>query len=76
MASAGGDAALAYPRRLEMTGRTRVGVVIQAMVDADVAGFLFDVNPVTGGDEIVSRGRVGAGRDNRGRAADPPICSA
>lgn len=53
--------AAAYRRRLGLPGAVRVGVVIQEMVDADVAGVLFTPNPVTGADEIVIESAWGLG---------------
>ena len=46
-------AAHAYRDRVGMAGDPRAGVVVQEMVDADVAGVLFHPHPVTGADEIV-----------------------
>jgi len=60
--SARGDAALAYRRRLGLAEETaRMGVVIQEMVDASVAGVLFRPHPVTGADEIVIEATWGLG---------------
>lgn len=38
----------AYLRKMDVDPDAAIGVVIQAMVDADVAGVLFTVNPLTG----------------------------
>ena len=59
--SASTDAALAYRRRMGLPDAVRVGVVVQRMVDADVAGVLFDVDPVTGADEVVVEASWGLG---------------
>lgn len=71
--SARSGAALAYRRRLRLTGRTRTGVVIQTMVDADVAGVLFDVNPATGADEIVIEAARGLGEAVVGGLVTPDL---
>lgn len=59
--SARGDAALAYRRRLDLGGASRIGVVVQEMVEAQVAGVLFRPNPVTGADECVIEASWGLG---------------
>lgn len=71
--SARGDGALAYRRRLGVTGSARTGVVIQTMVHADVAGVLFDVNPVTGADEIVIEAAWGLGEAVVGGLVTPDL---
>ncbi|MEO6144758.1 MAG: PEP/pyruvate-binding domain-containing protein [Dermatophilaceae bacterium] len=53
--------ARAYRQRLGVPETARIGVVIQDMVDADVAGVLFRPNPVTGADEIVIESAWGLG---------------
>jgi pyruvate,water dikinase len=42
------EAALAYRRRMGITGDPRIGVVVQHLVPADVAGVLFTCDPVSG----------------------------
>jgi pyruvate, water dikinase len=59
--SARTDAALAYRARLGITGTPAMGVVIQAMVDAECAGVLFTRNPMTGADERVIEAAWGLG---------------
>jgi pyruvate,water dikinase len=59
--SARTEAALAYRRRLGLPAAPRVGVVVQSLVDPDVAGVLFDGNPVTGADELVVEAAWGLG---------------
>jgi pyruvate, water dikinase len=59
--SGGSEAALAYRRRLGVDGLPRVGVVIQAMIDAECAGVLFTRNPVNGRDERVIEAAWGLG---------------
>lgn len=60
-ASAVEPAALAYRDLLAVDGEIRMGVVVQEMVDADVAGVLFTRNPVTGADELVIEASWGLG---------------
>ena len=55
------EPALAYRRALGVAGTPRAGVVVQRMVDADVAGVLFCPHPVTGADEIVIEAAWGLG---------------
>lgn len=59
--SAHSEPAHAYRRRLGVPGAIRVGVVIQRLVDADVAGVLFCPNPVTGAHELVVESGWGLG---------------
>jgi pyruvate, water dikinase len=59
--SASSDAALAYRRRLGIEGPPRMGVVVQRLAAADVAGVLFTVNPVTGAEERVIEAAWGLG---------------
>ena len=53
--------ALAYRDRLAVDEAIRMGVVVQEMVDADVAGVLFTRNPLTGADELVIEASWGLG---------------
>ena len=59
--SARSDAALAYRRRLGLDDEPSMGVVVQQLVEADVAGVLFTRNPVTGADERVIEAAWGLG---------------
>jgi phosphoenolpyruvate synthase/pyruvate phosphate dikinase len=59
--SAASDSGIAYRRRLGLASRPSVGVVIQVLVDADVAGVLFTRNPVDGADERVVEASWGLG---------------
>lgn len=59
--SATGAAALAYRQRRGLSERARIGVVLQELVAADVAGVLFTRDPVTGADEIVIEASWGLG---------------
>lgn len=60
-ASAAAPAAVAYRDRLALDRAIRMGVVVQRIVDADVAGVLFTRNPVTGADELVVEASWGLG---------------
>ncbi len=59
--SATTESALAYRRRLGVEGPPRMGVVIQALVPAEVAGVMFTVNPLTGADERIIEAAWGLG---------------
>jgi pyruvate,water dikinase len=56
-----GDAALAYRRKLGIAGPPRIAVVLQQLIDADCAGVLFTINPLTGADERVIEAAWGLG---------------
>jgi pyruvate,water dikinase len=60
-ASACQPVAVAYRQQLAVAGPVRMGVVVQEMVAADVAGVLFTRNPVTGADELVVEASWGLG---------------
>jgi pyruvate,water dikinase len=60
-ASAAHPGALAYRDRLAVDGAIRMGVVVQEMIDADVAGVLFTRNPLTEADELVIEASWGLG---------------
>jgi len=49
--SANSDSAITYRQRVGLFTRPSVGVVIQTLLDPDVAGVMFTENPVTGADE-------------------------
>lgn len=53
--------AMAYRQRVGADLVVRVGVVIQQLVAADVAGVLFTCNPVTGTDELLVEASWGLG---------------
>ena len=59
--SAWSESALAYRRRVGATGPVRMGVVVQRLVAAEVAGVLFTRNPITGADELVIEASWGLG---------------
>jgi pyruvate,water dikinase len=60
-ASASDDGAQGYRSRLGLARSTRMAVVVQRLVDADVAGVLFTRHPVTGADERVVEASWGLG---------------
>ncbi|HUG64374.1 MAG TPA: PEP/pyruvate-binding domain-containing protein [Gaiellaceae bacterium] len=59
--SASSQSALAYRQRVGVEGPVRMGVVVQRLVAADVAGVLFTCDPVTGADELVIEASWGLG---------------
>lgn len=59
--SARSPAALAYRTKLGLDPSPRMGVVVQALVRADVAGVLFSRHPVSGADERVVEATWGLG---------------
>jgi pyruvate,water dikinase len=59
--SARSEPALAYRRRLGLTGTPRMAVVVQELVDAECAGVLFTQNPLDGADELVVEAAWGLG---------------
>lgn len=59
--SAHTDSAKAYRTRVGANPAARMGVVIQTLVAADVAGVLFTCNPVTGEAELVIEASWGLG---------------
>ena len=60
-ASARAESALAYRRKMGVTGEPRIGVVMQRMIDSDVAGVLFTLNPMNGANERVIEAAWGLG---------------
>jgi len=59
--SANSDSAITYRQRVGLFHRPSVGVVVQALLDSDVAGVMFTQNPVTGSDERVIEAAWGLG---------------
>lgn len=59
--SARTESAMAYRQRVGADMDVRMGVVIQRLVAADVAGVLFTCNPMTGNDELVVEAAWGLG---------------
>lgn len=55
------EGALAYRRKLGLDDAPRMGVVVQQLVDPDVAGVLFTRNPVNGADERLIEATWGLG---------------
>ena len=53
--------ALAYRRKLGIEGDPRMGIVVQRLLDPEVAGVLFTRHPVTGADERVIEATWGLG---------------
>jgi pyruvate,water dikinase len=59
--SACSDSAITYRQRVGLFTRPSVGVVVQSLLDPDVAGVMFTTNPVTGADERVIEAAWGLG---------------
>ncbi|MCA1832025.1 MAG: PEP/pyruvate-binding domain-containing protein [Actinomycetota bacterium] len=59
--SANSDSAITYRQRVGLFSRPNVGVVVQTLLDPDVAGVLFTRNPVNGADERVIEASWGLG---------------
>ena len=69
--SASTPAATSYRRELGLAGPARMGVVVQVMVDADIAGVLFTRNPLTGATEIIVEASWGLGESVVGGIVTP-----
>jgi pyruvate,water dikinase len=59
--SAHAASALAYRKRLGLDGAPRMAVVIQRIIDAEMAGVLFTRDPMSGADERIIEGAWGLG---------------
>src|SRR4051794_30054362 len=59
--SANSDSAITYRQRTGLFVRPSVGVVVQALLDPDVAGVMFTQNPISGADERVIEAAWGLG---------------
>ena len=59
--SANSDSAITYRQRSGLFVRPSVGVVVQALLDPEVAGVMFTRNPITGADERVIEASWGLG---------------
>ncbi len=59
--SANSDSAITYRQRVGLFARPSVGVVVQTLLDSDVAGVMFTLNPMTGADECVIEASWGLG---------------
>src|SRR5436305_2458466 len=59
--SANSDSAITYRQRTGLFVRPSVGVVVQALLDPEVAGVMFTRNPINGADERVIEASWGLG---------------
>ena len=59
--SANSDSAITYRQRVGLFTRPSVGVVVQSLLDPDVAGVMFTQNPVTGAEESLVEAAWGLG---------------
>jgi phosphoenolpyruvate synthase/pyruvate phosphate dikinase len=59
--SANSDSAITYRHRVGLFTRPSIGVVVQALLDPQVAGVMFTKNPITGADERVIEAAWGLG---------------
>ncbi len=59
--SANSDSAITYRQRVGLFTRPSVGVVVQALLDPEVAGVMFTRNPINGADERVIEASWGLG---------------
>jgi len=59
--SANSDSAITYRQRTDLFVRPSVGVVVQTLLDPEVAGVMFTQNPINGADERVIEAAWGLG---------------
>ena len=59
--SANSDSAITYRQRVGLFARPSVGVVVQTLLDPEVAGVMFTRNPIDGADERVIEASWGLG---------------
>jgi len=59
--SANSDSAITYRQRSGLFVRPSVGVVVQALLDPEVAGVMFTLNPISGADERLIEASWGLG---------------
>ncbi len=59
--SANSDSAITYRQRVGLFVRPSVGVVVQSLLDPDVAGVMFTQNPINGADERLIEASWGLG---------------
>ncbi|MGC8474604.1 MAG: PEP/pyruvate-binding domain-containing protein [Candidatus Dormibacteria bacterium] len=59
--SANSDSAITYRQRVGLFARPSVGVVVQSLLNPEVAGVMFTRNPMNGADERVIEGSWGLG---------------
>ncbi len=59
--SANSDSAITYRQRVGLFARPSIGVVVQSLLNPDVAGVMFTQNPITGADERMIEASWGLG---------------
>jgi len=59
--SANSDSAITYRQRVGLFTRPSVGVVVQTLLDSDIAGVMFTQNPINGADECMIEASWGLG---------------
>jgi pyruvate,water dikinase len=59
--SANSDSAITYRQRVGLFSQPNVGVVVQTLLDPDVAGVMFTQNPINGADERLIEASWGLG---------------
>jgi pyruvate,water dikinase len=59
--SANSDSAISYRKRVGLFTRPSVGVVVQSLLDPEVAGVMFTRNPISGADERMIEASLGLG---------------
>jgi phosphoenolpyruvate synthase/pyruvate phosphate dikinase len=59
--SANSDSAITYRQRVGLFAQPSVGVVVQSLLDPDVAGVMFTQNPINGADEQLIEASWGLG---------------
>ena len=59
--SGNSDSAITYRQRVGLFARPSIGVVVQALLNPEVAGVMFTRNPVTGADERLIEASWGLG---------------
>ena len=59
--SANSDSAITYRQRVGLFQRPSVGVVIQSLLDPEIAGVMFTQNPINGADERMTAASWGLG---------------
>jgi phosphoenolpyruvate synthase/pyruvate phosphate dikinase len=59
--SANSDSAITYRQRVGLFNRPSVGIVVQSLLDSEVAGVMFTQNPVNGSDERIIEASWGLG---------------
>jgi pyruvate,water dikinase len=59
--SANSDSAITYRQRVGLFTRPSVGVVVQTLLNSDIAGVMFTLNPMNGADECMIEASWGLG---------------